>query len=88
MTYLLFDLVAVALPAALLLYGAQQRKILVKPVGALALVALLWTAPWDEYLSRTSVWTYDPAGVVLTVLRGDAAPQPLDDLPADGQPQP
>ena len=64
MTYLLFDLFAIALPAALLLYGAQQRKMLVRPVGALALVALLWTAPWDDYLSRTSVWTYDPAGVV------------------------
>lgn len=64
MTYLLFDMFAVALPAALLLYGAQQKTMLLKPVGSLALVALLWTAPWDEYLSRTSVWTYDPAGVI------------------------
>ena len=64
MSYLLFDLIAVALPAALLLYGARRRQVLLKPVGALALVALLWTAPWDEYLARSSVWTYDAASVV------------------------
>lgn len=63
MSYLGFDLLFVALPAALLLLGAPLRP-LAGPAAALASTALLWTAPWDEHLVRTGVWTYDPGAVV------------------------
>lgn len=64
MDYLVFDLLAVALPAALLLLGCRGRALPLAQVGALSTTALLWTAPWDDYLVRSHVWTYD-AGRVL-----------------------
>lgn len=67
MDYLLFDLLAVALPAALLLSGRPLRSLnraTLVPVGVLAVLALLWTAPWDEHLVRTGVWTYAPGDVL------------------------
>ena len=66
MTYLVFDLLFVALPAALLLVGTPYR-LLLGPVGVLAPVAVLWTAPWDEHLVRTGVWDYAPDAVLARV---------------------
>jgi len=66
MTYLAFDLLFVALPAALLLAG-QRWRLLVGPVAVLVPVALLWTAPWDEHLVRTGVWTYAPDAVLARI---------------------
>ncbi len=66
MSYLAFDLLFVALPAVLLLLGRSWRPLL-GPVAVLAPVALLWTAPWDEHLVRTGVWTYAPDAVVARV---------------------
>jgi lycopene cyclase domain-containing protein len=63
-TYLLFDLLAVATPAGLLLLRARRRRTIVVPVTVLAAVAALWTAPWDRHLVRSSVWSYDPAAVL------------------------
>ena len=63
MDYLTFDLLAVALPAALLLRGGQGRRALLGPVALLTGVALTWTAPWDEYIVRTGVWSYAPEAV-------------------------
>lgn len=65
MDYLLFDMLALALPATVLLGTARRRKGLLGPGTVLAAVALLWTAPWDEYLVRTGIWTYAPGGVLL-----------------------
>jgi len=65
--YALFDLLAVALPAALLLRGAGGRRVLLAPTVALSSLALLWTAPWDDHLVRTGVWSYDPAQVVARI---------------------
>lgn len=64
MNYALFDLLAVALPAALLLRGVPGRRVLVAPGAALSTLALLWTTPWDDHLVRTGVWSYDPAQVI------------------------
>ena len=64
MQYAVFDLVAVALPAVLLLAGSRSRRTLIAPVGVLAAVAVVWTAPWDEHLVRTGVWTYAPDRVL------------------------
>ena len=66
MSYLAFDLLLVALPAVLLLLGRPWRPLL-GPVAVLAPVALLWTAPWDEHLVRTGVWTYAPDAVVARI---------------------
>ena len=67
MNYALFDLLAVAVPAALLLRGVGGRRVLLAPAVALSALALLWTAPWDDHLVRTGVWTYDPSQVVARV---------------------
>lgn len=64
MNYALFDLLAVALPAALLLRGVARRRVLLAPAVALSTLALVWTAPWDDHLVRTGVWSYDPAQVI------------------------
>ena len=67
MQYAVFDLVAVALPAVLLLAGSRSRRALLVPVGVLAAVAVVWTAPWDEHLVRTGVWTYAPDRVLASL---------------------
>jgi lycopene cyclase domain-containing protein len=59
--YLLFDLLVLALPAALLL---RSRRLPLLPVAVLAATALAWTAPWDEHLVRTGVWSYAPDQVL------------------------
>ena len=64
MDYLTFDLVAVALPATLLLARAQGRRRVLGPVAVLAATAVLWTAPWDEHLVRSGVWSYAPDRVL------------------------
>ncbi len=66
MSYLAFDLLLVALPAALLAAGRPWRPLL-GPAAVLAVVALAWTAPWDEHLVRTGVWTYAPDAVVARI---------------------
>ena len=68
MTYWQFDLLVLALPMALLLRGAVRPPArLAGAVAVLAVVALVWTAPWDEHLVRTGVWSYGPDRVLATV---------------------
>lgn len=67
MDYWVFDLLFLALPAALLLRGRHVPRAVLTATGALAAVALLWTAPWDEHLVRTGVWSYGPERVLATV---------------------
>ena len=68
MTYWQFDLLVLALPIALLLRGrARPPARLLAAVAVLAGVALAWTAPWDEHLVRTGVWSYGSERVLLTV---------------------
>lgn len=67
MDYLLFDLLVLALPAALLLRAAHGRRRLLGPAAVLATLALAWTGPWDDHLVRTGVWTYDPGAVLARV---------------------
>ena len=67
MDYLWFDLLAVALPTALLLSSAPDRGRLRWPVTILALLALLWTAPWDDHLVRSGVWSYTPSAVLARI---------------------
>ena len=65
MQYLLFDLLAVLLPALLLLRSRREARLLA-PAAGLAALALVWTGPWDEHLVRTGVWTYAPHHVLAT----------------------
>ena len=59
MSYLLFDLLFLGLPVALLLRRAGRPCArLLGAAAALSVVALVWTGPWDEHLVRTSVWAY------------------------------
>ena len=59
MSYLLFDLLFLGLPVALLLRRAGRPPVrLLRACAALAVVALIWTVPWDEHLVRTGVWGY------------------------------
>lgn len=67
MPYWLFDVVVLALPAALLLRGVRTPRRLWLAVAVLSTVALVWTAPWDDYLVRSGIWSYDPRGVLARV---------------------
>lgn len=67
MDYWLFDVLALGLPIALLLRGRKVPRSLLIATAVLAAVALTWTAPWDEHLVRTGVWSYGPERVVATL---------------------
>ncbi|MCW2778936.1 MAG: lycopene cyclase domain protein, partial [Frankiales bacterium] len=67
MDYWLFDLLAVALPTALLLRGRRPGPVVVRASLLLAAVAVAWTAPWDEHLVRTGVWSYGPDRVLAVL---------------------
>lgn len=67
MAYWQFDLLVLVLPSALLLRGRHLPARLVSAVVVLSVVALAWTAPWDEHLVRTGVWAYGPDRVLATV---------------------
>jgi len=64
MPYWMFDVLALGLPAVLLLRGVRTPRRLWAAMSVLAAVALAWTAPWDDYLVRSGVWSYDPARVL------------------------
>ncbi len=66
MDYWLFDVLALGLPIALLLRGRTVPRSLLIATAALAAVALTWTAPWDEHLVRSGVWSYGPDRVLAT----------------------
>ena len=68
MTYLEFLIIFVSLP---LLVSLCAKKLLTKanksehlPIALMALVALVYTTPWDNYLIMRGVWTYPTGGVV------------------------
>ena len=71
MTYFKFLIIFVCLPllfsicAKILLNKANKTEHL--PIALMALVALVYTTPWDNYLIMRGVWTY-PAGGVVGVL--------------------
>ncbi|CAN5198613.1 hypothetical protein BH24ACT10_BH24ACT10_13660 [soil metagenome] len=67
MDYWVFDLLVLAVPIALLLGRTRPAASLLRPTGGLAAVALVWTAPWDEHLVRTGVWSYGPDRVLATI---------------------
>ncbi len=67
MDYWQVDALLVLLPALLLLRGTRPGREQRAAVAVLAVVALTWTAPWDEHLVSTGVWSYGDGRVLLTV---------------------
>lgn len=68
MAYWLFDMLFLVVPSGLLLYGSHRPTARMwRGVALLAVVALLWTAPWDEHLVRSGVWSHGPDRVLGTV---------------------
>jgi len=67
MSYWMFDVVALVVPAVLLLRGRRVSRRTWQATAALASVALIWTAPWDEHLVRSGVWSYSPDRVLARV---------------------
>ena len=68
MTYFKFLIIFICLPllvsicAKILLNKANKTEY--KPVALMALVALVYTTPWDNYLIMRGIWTYPTGGVV------------------------
>lgn len=67
MAYWLFDLLFLVVPSGLLLGAHRPTARMWRAVALLAVVALLWTAPWDEHLVRSGVWSHGPDRVLGTV---------------------
>ena len=67
MSYWQFDVLVLVLPVLLLLRGHPLPRPLLRAAAALAVVALLWTGPWDDYLVRTGVWSYGEGRVLALV---------------------
>jgi lycopene cyclase domain-containing protein len=70
MTYLLFDVVFLVVPAVSLLASARDR--LREPRAWWALVGMMvlavaYTGPWDSHLVRTGVWDYGADRVQWTI---------------------
>jgi len=79
MTYLQFHLVFLLPPIALLLWlarndvrsrvrpGSEDPRVQRASLGVLALLALVYTTPWDNYLVYRGVWGYPPGRVAFTI---------------------
>lgn len=72
MTYLTFLLVFIVPPIAILLAirRSQQRRhrdVRRWAIPATALIALVYTTPWDNYLVYRGVWTYGADRVLATI---------------------
>jgi lycopene beta-cyclase len=70
MTYLSFLILFVILPSVIM--GILFRRFLTRfwwgCIGLLALIAVIWTTPWDNYLVANNVWWYDPRLVLGIVI--------------------
>jgi lycopene cyclase domain-containing protein len=73
MTYLSFHLIFTVPPILgmilLLVHWKGGRWLLHKsgPIGLLALIAVIYTTPWDNYLVYKNVWSYGPEHVLATI---------------------
>ncbi len=71
MTYLNFLILFVILPAIGLyfLFRHHLNRRWWQCIGALCVVAVVWTTPWDNYLVASGVWWYDE-DLVLNIIIG------------------
>lgn len=65
-SYLLFDLVFLAVPAVALaaLIPADRRRHAATAIALVAVVTVVYAAPWDNYVVSQGVWTYGDGSVV------------------------
>ena len=69
MTYYRFLIIFICLPLLLALCTKKNlfnksNKTELLPIALMGLVALVYTAPWDNYLVMRGVWTYPTGGVI------------------------
>jgi lycopene beta-cyclase len=69
MTYLQFLLIFIVAPSALLLalHGTVGLRATLTVTGLTALIALVYTTPWDHQLIAMDVWGYAPGRVIGTI---------------------
>ncbi|HSJ32356.1 MAG TPA: lycopene cyclase domain-containing protein [Longimicrobiales bacterium] len=72
MTYLQFHLVFIVPPLLALLYAVRDARTVLGPrarwvLPVMAVVALLYTTPWDNYLVYRGVWWYGADRVLGTI---------------------
>lgn len=65
-SYLLFDLVFLAVPVAVLaaLIPADRRRYAAASIALVSAVTVVYAAPWDNYVVSQGVWTYGAGSVV------------------------
>lgn len=70
MTYLTFLILFVALPAAALtlIFRQSLSARWWSAIGLIAVVALVWTTPWDNFLVARGVWWYEPKLVLGAII--------------------
>jgi lycopene beta-cyclase len=71
MSYSLFLILFICLPMVgfFFLLRGKIYSIHLKHIAVVALIALVYTTPWDNYLVATGVWHYDPK-LVLNITIG------------------
>lgn len=70
MTYLQFHLLFLLPPLVVAGLLLARRRAEVPPLGyipLLALIAFVYTTPWDNYLVATGIWSYGPDRVAATI---------------------
>ena len=70
MSYLLFLLVFLVPPLALLLYVLRGRidRLSWRTFAVIGVAALLYTGPWDNAIILNGVWSFAPARVLNLVI--------------------
>lgn len=71
MSYIVFLILFICLPLAgmVRLLRGKIRPVYLTMLGVIALIALVYTTPWDNYLVAKRVWYYDPA-LILKITIG------------------
>jgi lycopene beta-cyclase len=66
MSYSIFLLIFVCIPLAALIYMMRHaiRRIHLLMLVIMAVIAVVYTTPWDNYLVASRVWYYNPALVL------------------------
>lgn len=68
MTYLQFLGLFLLLPiSALLFRGPRPDRLEWAGMGLMALIALVYTTPWDNYLVASGIWSYGEGRVIATI---------------------
>lgn len=67
MTYLQFHLVFTLPPLVVMALLQPRGWGRWGPLALLAVVAFVWTTPWDNYLVAREVWSYPPGRVLATI---------------------